>query len=112
LAVTNTGTRFEYAVRDFLKRNGYSVIRSAGSRGPVDLTAVNDREVLFIQCKKTAGATGFAEDKLKIEQLLVPRFARKQLWVKKDGTVRVLELHFGKWELFSHLTLKEFNHGD
>lgn len=103
------GTRFEYEVRDFLKRKQYTVVRAAGSRGPIDLVAIHPEEILLIQCKKTGNSQSFDEDKKKLEELKVPRNVNRQLWVKKDGTVRVLQLHFGKWELFSHMTLKEFN---
>lgn len=45
------GRRFEYRVRDFLEDNGYFVIRSAGSKGIVDLAAFKFGEVLFVQSK-------------------------------------------------------------
>lgn len=47
------GRRDEYKARDDLQANGYSVIRSAGSKGAVDLIAVKPGEVLFVQVKRT-----------------------------------------------------------
>ena len=47
------GRRFEWATRDDLADNGYSVIRAAGSKGnaKVDLIAVKPGQLLFVQCK-------------------------------------------------------------
>lgn len=41
------GRRFEYEIADILKREGYDVIRAAGSHGPFDLVAIrrNGRQV-------------------------------------------------------------------
>lgn len=36
------GMRLEYLARDELQRRGYTVVRSAGSPGPIDLIALND----------------------------------------------------------------------
>jgi Holliday junction resolvase len=47
------GYAFELKVWKDLQRNGYFIVRSGGSRGPVDLIAVAPGpEVLFIQCKR------------------------------------------------------------
>ena len=45
------GRRFEWRVRDYFKENGYFVLRSPRSAGPVDLIAIRKDELLFIQCK-------------------------------------------------------------
>lgn len=50
-----TGTAFERATRKHLEKQGYEVIRSAGSKGTVDLVAFKQGECLFVQCKLTAG---------------------------------------------------------
>lgn len=39
--------------RDWLRNRGFCVIRSAGSRTPVDLVAGKHRQVLFVQTKRT-----------------------------------------------------------
>ncbi len=54
------GRDFEWKVRDDLAENGYSVIRSAGSKGDakVDLIALKPGQLVFVQCKSTAGALG------------------------------------------------------
>ncbi len=47
----DTGRRLEYKVRDDLRENGYEVIRSAGSKSPVDLVAFKAGQVLLVQVK-------------------------------------------------------------
>lgn len=55
------GRRFEYRVRDLLEESGYYVIRSAGSKGIVDLAAFKITVVLFIQCKNNSNALSHEE---------------------------------------------------
>jgi Holliday junction resolvase len=45
------GRKFEWDIRDALIDDGYDVIRSAGSKGKVDLVAIKPGELLFIQAK-------------------------------------------------------------
>jgi Holliday junction resolvase len=45
------GTRFEHDVRDDLRACGYEVVRSAGSKTVVDLIAIKQGQLLFLQCK-------------------------------------------------------------
>lgn len=47
------GARIENIVRADLERAGYDVVRAAASKGPADLVAVGDDEVLFIQVKRS-----------------------------------------------------------
>jgi Holliday junction resolvase len=44
------GRAFEYRVKRFLVERGYFVVRSAGSRTPVDLVAFDQSGVLLVQC--------------------------------------------------------------
>lgn len=46
-------TRFEHEAEAQLKNEGFSCIRSAGSRGPFDLIAFSPCEVRLIQVKST-----------------------------------------------------------
>lgn len=46
------GRRVEYWFRDKLKADGYFVMRSPGSKSPVDLVAIKPGQVLFVQCKR------------------------------------------------------------
>ena len=45
------GYRLECAAREDLRANGYEVIRSASSKGKIDLVAFKAGEMLFVQCK-------------------------------------------------------------
>lgn len=45
------GAAFERKTRKHLEENGYEVIRSAGSKGKVDLVAFKRGELLFVQNK-------------------------------------------------------------
>jgi Holliday junction resolvase len=53
--VTNydAGTRFERETRHHLERNGYWVIKAAGSKGKADLVAIKPGQVLIVQCKRS-----------------------------------------------------------
>ncbi len=47
------GYRIELRVRDLLRKEGYLVLRSAGSKGPADLVAIGKNgEVRLIQVKR------------------------------------------------------------
>ena len=46
------GCSFEYKARNKLQAAGYLVVRSAGSKGPADLVALRQGEVLLVQAKK------------------------------------------------------------
>lgn len=47
------GTRFEHKVRDHLEKNGYEVVRAAGSKGgtKADLLGFKPGQLLLVQCK-------------------------------------------------------------
>ena len=45
------GADLERAAKKLLEDNGYYVVRSAGSKGAVDLAAFKRGEVVFVQCK-------------------------------------------------------------
>ena len=79
-----TGARIERLARDVLRRYGYYVVRSAGSKGAFDLVAWNREEVKFIQCKKS-GAFGKGDFE-KMESVPIPLGgASRELW-EWDGS--------------------------
>lgn len=47
------GRRAEWAARDLLKARGCDVVRSAGSKGLVDLVALCDDHIVLAQVKRT-----------------------------------------------------------
>jgi Holliday junction resolvase len=90
------GADFERAVKKHLERNGYFVVRSAGSKGPVDLVALKAREILLIQAKATDGYVQPADRaELRGLALMLGGTALAARW-HKDGraarTVEFLEL--------------------
>jgi Holliday junction resolvase len=65
----------EYQIRDYLAKNGYTVIRSAGSHSEIDLIAINRTKIILIQSKKGVTMTTKAKAKL------VNKMPRLQLFV-------------------------------
>ena len=47
----SNGMAMERRTKAKLERDGYYVVKSAGSKGAADLVAVKAGEILFIQCK-------------------------------------------------------------
>ena len=44
------GLRYEYEVKKKLERQGFEVVRTAGSRGPFDLVAFKPGILLLLEC--------------------------------------------------------------
>lgn len=82
------GRRLEWAARNDLRRQGFTVIRSAGSKTPIDLVAMNDREVLVIQVKKDAGDVAAAVSSLAA--LALPAQVRREVWERDRGGWRIV----------------------
>ena len=81
------GKRFEYEARDILEDRGYYVIRTASSplHGIVDLIAMNKKEILLIQCKRTfKEKKEFMSERLDLKLLEVPENVKKELWIKRE----------------------------
>lgn len=64
-----SGRRAEWKARDWFRRRGYTVIRSAGSKGLVDLVAWREpraigaeQDVIFAQVKYTRSKGGAWQD--------------------------------------------------
>lgn len=55
------GTRLELRVQHMLEADGWTVTRSAGSKGAADLLAGRDGRMLAVQVKRTAGSLGTGE---------------------------------------------------
>lgn len=76
------GRRFEYRVRNYFRKQRYTVLRTAGSKGPVDLIAIPEEgkdPILFVQCKnrrptmaETAALRTFAERAVREQPPGVP----------------------------------------
>lgn len=46
------GRQLEYDAKAALDANGYLTVRSAGSKGAVDIMAIKPGQVLLVQCKR------------------------------------------------------------
>ncbi len=75
------GANLEYLVRDELIARGYAVTRSAGSKGPIDLVATSEDDVLFIQVK--AEKQTRPGDVEKLLAVPVPSCAHLEIWERK-----------------------------
>lgn len=51
------GRAFEYKVKKQFEAEGFLVVRSSMSHGPVDLVAVKGEQTFLIQCKKHGAVT-------------------------------------------------------
>lgn len=84
----NTRTRFENELMDFLGERGYACLRSAGSRGPVDVLAIDKRSVRIIQVKSTydfnrqGNTTIFRQAADGLLSLPCPPNTTKEIWVR------------------------------
>lgn len=76
------GYRAELAARKELERQGYVVVRAAGSKGPVDLVAVGADTVRLVQVKRAReGKRGLAEALRELGKIPVPPCGTRELWV-------------------------------
>ena len=83
------GRRLEYRARDELIAQGYTVVRSAGSKGPIDLVAIGPaegRHVRLIQIKSGPPRTS---DRQRLRAVLAPRGVRREIWQWQAGTWRI-----------------------
>lgn len=86
------GRRVEYLARDRLRARGFCVIRSAGSRTPVDLVAGRNRQVLFVQTRRTrrplsdtrAVVSRFSREIARLQSVLRKVDLPVQLWLFSD----------------------------
>ncbi len=80
------GRAAEYLAMEDLKKEGYSVARSAGSKGTWDLIAFNKNHVRVIQIKRTKSKfKGISSAEIKrMKESIVPPRTIKELWVRYD----------------------------
>ena len=84
------GRRLEYRARDELIAQGYTVVRNAGSKGPIDLVAIGPaagrRHVRLIQIKSGPPRPS---DRQRLQAVLAPRGVRREIWQWQAGTWRI-----------------------
>lgn len=86
------GRRVEFLARDRLRERGFCVIRTAGSRTPVDMVAGKYRQVLLVQTRRTrrplAGAHSvvcrFHEEITRLQALHRKVELPVELWLYTD----------------------------
>ena len=78
-----SGANFERDVRKYYEAKDYYVIRSAGSKGAVDLIAFNEYGTILVQCKKQNRKKSYKEDLEKLDEVPCQRHWEKQLWIKR-----------------------------
>lgn len=91
------GAAFERRVRADLETNGYRIIRSAGSKGKIDLLAGKPGQQLAVQCKIT-GLLSTAEWNLLLE------------WAPHFNAIPILAVG-GRGTRYWHLTARKTQRG-
>ena len=90
-----SGARVERKVRKILEDQGYYVVRSAGSKGAVDLVAWSDQDIRLIQVKATSNKkyTLNKTESQALQQVPRPKNARVQLyvWLMGKGVYKIHE---------------------
>lgn len=80
------GYRAELRAKEELERQGYLVVRAAGSRGPVDLVAVGPDGVRLIQVRRTKnGTSGLTKALKELEKVPAPQGVSREAWLWRDG---------------------------
>ena len=98
------GYSLESWVRNHLREQGWTVIRSSGSHTPVDIIAGRHGAILAIQCKSGLGAKFGPEDvdnllayaaAFAAKPILVQRLERETLWfqVYKGALIETKEFN-------------------
>lgn len=77
------GRAFEYRVRDIFMKDGYFVLRSPRSKGPVDLVAMKKGEILLVQCKLGQNYLSKKERRVLVE--LANSLGAKPLLVHRES---------------------------
>jgi len=76
------GRALEYKIKQELEENGWFVVRSAGSHGPIDLACFSEDAIALIQCKTKAPT------KPEVETLA--KFVQEHLYLYRVHKVAVL----------------------
>jgi Holliday junction resolvase len=87
------GRRFEWRVRRYYEKLGYFVVRSAGSKGPVDLVALGGYRPLIIQCKvrNPRKQVALLEKEATKLRTLANSIGAKAVWAIRKGRKMILQ---------------------
>lgn len=95
MTLYKNGTKLEYMLRDYLEGKNYEVVRSAGSRGPVDLVGWNAKHMILMQCKRERKKLTYADDVQKLRSVRVMPGTIRVLAVARKGTVEFRDVDTG-----------------
>jgi Holliday junction resolvase len=92
MSVYAAGSNFERDVKRYFESKGYNVIRSAGSKGPIDLFAWRVYEtgssVYLIQCKRYKNKQKVQKSEfVKLKSVPSEFDWRKRVFVKRNGRI-------------------------
>jgi Holliday junction resolvase len=79
------GAVYEWKVKKEYENKNYLVIRSAGSHSPIDLVAINEKEIIFIQCKRIKKISSIEKKEIEdFKKIKIPFNCRKEFHIKRD----------------------------
>ena len=86
------GRAFEYRVKHFLEKQGYFVIRSAGSKFP-DLVAIKNGKVLAVEVKKNKPSPSVLQEvEQKAKELFKYGVTPCLAYLDLDGKIKLVVL--------------------
>ena len=80
----SNGRRAEWAARDELIKQGYTVTRSAGSKGCIDLVAWNYDGTRLVQVKKGSGRAT-PKEREALAAFDIPPHSTVEIWHRESG---------------------------
>jgi hypothetical protein len=84
------GKRYERLTRKSLEEKGFYVINSAGSKGPFDLVAIKETEMIMIQVKSNQNIT--PKERREMAAVPIPPIGRKEIWLYVGNVNRLIRL--------------------
>ena len=87
MSMTNyqKGVRLEREVKELLEGAGYTVVRSAGSKGLFDLAAVDRASTRLIQVRKNRKLSPTEREAIKL--VPVTKVTTKEVWTRIPGLI-------------------------
>jgi len=100
------GAKLEYKMRDYLLSKGYTCVRSAGSKGAVDIVGWNTKHMILMQCKREKKKTTYTDDVARLRDVRVIPGTVRVLAVAHKGVVEFRDVDTGQITMMS---MKEMN---
>ena len=84
------GRKAEYKAVEELRRRGFQAFRTAGSKGPFDVVAFSEKEIVVVQVKRGKKKRATKDARELLASLPCPSNVRKEVWtwVDRQGFVR------------------------